>query len=270
MIIVCMKNNYSYEKEEYSKPNCFSFRNIVILILCFTLCVSLKPAIENILIMNDQFHYSEYLLKLEKQKQEQGLESIAQINQDFLGWLEIEDVGISFPVVNTSSKSQEDYYLNHDYKNEKNSLGCPFQVHNMSLDGNNTMFVGHSSFTTTVLGNTNNQSLFGKLNSYHSTSNNYNYIIKFETLGKTYTYKIFGVFKFNVTDYSDAKYQEIFNDIYTNTIRTSGDFKNFVNCAKKYSTLNSSEELNFGDKILTLFTCYYDLDYRTMIIAKQI
>lgn len=265
-----MKNSYTDEKERYSKPKFFSFQSVVILILCFALCVSIKPAIENIIIMNDQFHYSEYLKKLEQQKNEKGISSIANINSDFLGWLEIDDVNISLPIVKTESEQDENYYLNHDFKREKNSLGCPYQVHDMSIDDYNTMFIGHSAFNTMVLGNTNYQSLFGKLNDYLSTSNAYNYNIKFETTTKTYNYKIFGVFRFNIKDTTTEKYKEVVNSIYSNSISSQSSYDSFISCIKKYSILDCGDDFEFGDKFLTLFTCYSNLDYRTIIVAKQI
>ncbi len=265
-----MENNYTYEKEQYSKPRLISLKSIVILILCFALCVSIKPAIDNIIIMTDQYNYSEYLKKLEKQKNEKGIESIANINSDFLGWLEIDDVNLSLPIVKTDSTQKENYYLDHDYKKEKNSLGCPYQVCNMSLDGYNTMFVGHSAYNTTVLGNTNYQSLFGKLNDYLSINNKYNYKIKFETTTKVYNYKIFGVFRFYIKDTTTEKYKEIVNNIYSNNISSQNDYDNFISCVKKYSIINSEYDFEFGDKFLTLFTCYSNLSYRTIVVAKQI
>lgn len=265
-----MTNYFINEKEEYSKPKLISFQSIVILILCFTLCVSVKPAIDNIIIMHEQYHYSEYLKKLEQQKNENGLGYISNINSDFLGWLEVDDVGLSLPIVKTDSKQKENYYLSHDFKKDKNSLGCPYQVYNMDLQGNNTMFIGHSSYTTTIMGHTNNQNLFGKLNTYLTPSNNFNYKIKLETESKTYTYKIFSSFKFRITDTTSEKYQDIFKNIFSNKIETKQDFNNFISCIQKYSVINCQDGLNFGDKILTLFTCYSNLDYRTMIIAKQI
>lgn len=265
-----MENNYTYEKEQYSKPRLISLKSIVILILCFALCVSIKPAIDNIIIMTDQYNYSEYLKKLEKQKNEKGIESIASINSDFLGWLEINDVSLSLPIVKTDSTQKENYYLDHDYKKEKNSLGCPYQVCNMSLDGYNTMFVGHSAYNTTVLGNTNYQSLFGKLNDYLSINNKYNYNIKFETTTKVYNYKIFGVFRFYIKDTTTEKYKEIVNNIYSNNISSQNDYDNFISCVKKYSIINSGNDFEFGDKFLTLFTCYSNLSYRTIVVAKQI
>lgn len=136
MIIICMKINYT---KDYGKKNFITIKSIIILLLCFALCVSIVPAIDNIIIMTDQFHYSEYLAKLEKQKNEKGIESIASINSDFLGWLEIDDVNLSLPIVKTDSTQKENYYLDHDYKKERNSLGCPYQVCSMSLDGHNTI-----------------------------------------------------------------------------------------------------------------------------------
>lgn len=254
----------------YEKPK-ITLKQVVIVFLCIILAFSLKSTIDSINIVQTQLHYNEYLKKLEQQKNSQGFASLSKINSDILAWLTVEDVDLSVPIVKTTDKSQETFYLNHGFDKKNNKLGCPYQASNFSLDGTNTMFIGHSSYTMTLFGNKTNQSLFGKLNSYIHQNNNYNFKIKLETKEGIHNYQIIGYFYFKITDTENSTYQEIYNNIYTaNDLSTKESFNRFINTLNTYSLQKFNQEVNFKDKLLTLFTCYYNLEYRTIVVAKQI
>lgn len=264
-----MKNYYMNECP-YKKPT-ITFKHIIIFLLCATLCVSMHSLLKNFDILQTQLHYIEYLNQLEQQKNTEGFDSLKQINSDFLAWITIDDVNLSLPIVETKTKNQEDFYLNHGFNKKHNKLGCPYQSFKCSLDNNYTMFIGHSSYNISLFGQKNNESVFGKLNSYIDKSGAYTYSVKLETQTKTLNYQIVGFFNFNITDTSNAKYQEIYDNIYNiSSLNTQSRFDRFNSTLKKYSFVNLGQELNFGDKILTLFTCYSNLDYRTIVVAKQV
>lgn len=254
----------------YEKPK-ITFKQILIVFLCVVLAISLKSTFESINIIQTQIHYNEYLKKLEDQKNSKGFASLRKINSNILAWLTVEDVNLSVPIVETADESQEKFYLNHGFDKKNNKLGCPYQPSNFSLYGTNTMFVGHSSYTMTLFGNKANQSVFGKLNSYIHTNDNYNYKIKLETEEGILNYQIVGYFFFEITDTENPTYNEIYNNIYTaNDLSAKESFNRFINTLNAYSLKKSNQEINFGDKLLTLFTCYYNLDFRTIVVAKQI
>ncbi len=265
-----MKLNYA-EMFNYGKPK-ITFKQVLIVFLVFTICVSMQSAIESFSLIYTERHYSEYLRQLEVKKNTEGFDSLLEINPNIMAWITIDDIGLSLPIVKTTSKQDEDFYLNHGVDNKKNALGCPYQPHDFDLANNNSMFIGHSSYNFSLFNSTTNQSLFGKLNRYiDETRSSFNYNIKLETSSGIATYHIAGLFKFKITDTTDTKYTEVYSNIFNqNNLDTQAKFDSFMSTLEKYSKFSGSIDASFGDKILTLFTCYYNLDYRTIIVATQI
>ena len=57
----------------------------------------------------------------------------------------------------------------------------------------------------------------------------------------------------------------------TVNLNTQSQFDNFYNIIKSKSLISNLDDASFGDKFITIFTCATDnLDYRVMVIAKQI
>ena len=264
-----MKKNQRYECVFSRKNNVLNY--IVILTLCVMLVFSLQPTISNIMLINTQINYSKYLRMLEEKKDKEGFNSLYSINPDLLAWIKIEDIDLSVPIVKTNIKQDEDFYLNHGFDKKENSLGCPYQAYNYDLYSNHTLFIGHSSYTMSVFGNTSNVSLFGKLNDYTIKKANYNYNLTLQTDKTTYFYKIIGVFYFKITNTNSMEYKEILNNVYSVTnFNNQSDLDNYISCIEKYSILDKEINATLDDQFLTLFTCYYDLDYRTMVIAQKV
>lgn len=260
---------YYLDECPYEKPK-ITFKQVVIVFLCIVLAISLKSTIESISVIQTQIHYNEYLKKLETQKNEQGFASLSQINPDILAWITVEDVDLSVPIVKTQSKAEEDFYLDHGFDKKYNKLGCPYQPYIFSLENSNTMFVGHSSYTMSLFGNKTNQSLFGKLNAYIDQNKDYNFKIKLETAQGTYNYQIIGYFYFKITDTTSKNYQEVYNNIYcANNLSSEASFNKFIQTLNSHSMQRFDQQASYGDKLLTLFTCYYNLDYRTIVVAKS-
>lgn len=262
---------YDYMNECTHKKPTITLKHIIVFLLCATLCVSVQSIWKNISIVQTQIHYNEYLKKLEQQKNNEGFDSLKKINPNFIAWVTIDDINLSLPIVSTSTKSEEDFYLEHGFDKQYNKLGCPYQTSGCSLDGGYSMLVGHSSYTMSLFGNKTNESLFGKLNSYIDKSGAYTYKVKLETETEIKNYQIVGFFCFNITDKTTAKYNEIYNNIYDiSKLDTEYKFNNFKSTLNKYAFVNLGEELNFGDNIITFFTCYTNLDCRTIVVAKQV
>lgn len=80
-------------------------------------------------------------------------QALAQINPDVIGWIYIEALGISYPIV---QGGDNDWYLHRTYEGTENSAGSIFMDWQNSSDfsDSNTIIYGH---------NMKNQSMFGKL-----------------------------------------------------------------------------------------------------------
>ena len=84
--------------------------------------------------------------------------SLKQENQDIVGFLEIENTNISYPVV--QGKDNE-FYMTHNYKKEKSKNGAIFldKNYDWNIESNNLLIYGH---------NLNNGTMFQELLKYEN------------------------------------------------------------------------------------------------------
>ena len=153
-----------------------------------------------------------------------------------IAWLKMEDVNISYPVV---QGTDNDYYLSHDPSGQENIDGSIFaDYRTKSLDTDlYCLLYGHNML---------DESMFGQLDDYtseefykHGTGVFYIY-----TPTASYRYKIFAV---DVVDPSSDVYQMGF----TNT----QVFGAFVNGLKERSMYDTGVDVNGYDHVITLSTC---------------
>lgn len=259
--------NYSLANSEYifkqkQRMSLIIFVLICAIVVCFnTFCTSL---IETIKVVN----YDKVTAELKAIKDSSGLSALSDINSDFTAWISISDLNIELPVVSTKSTADEDYYLNHDFKKRTNKLGSPYQKHDTLLSSTtNTVFVGHSAYQGNFWGKEYVSNLFGKLNSYVSADQNFDYTIKVQTSQQTYSFKVISLLKFYNTDYSSDEFA-----VYrTTNLNTQKQFDNFYNTLKTQSLIDFDLTAEFGDKFLSMLTCCTDdRDFRLLVVAKQV
>ena len=248
-------------KEELKKEK---IRRITILGLIVALVVTLAVNAKNFYNAYIIYDYDNYLTKLYEKKQENGVQALKEINSNFYCYIDIEDIDLHLPIVKTTSTEDEEYYLEHDFKDRNNPVGVPYNLFGGEIEStHNTTIIGHSAFVHTLFSSTKNQSLFSKLNNYMNYNSLYTYKITLETLDKIYEYKVASV----LLTHKD----KLDMDIYSATnFASQTAFNNYYNKIKSNSKISGLEEATFGDKFITLYTCYSNLDYRVMVIAKQV
>ena len=242
-------------------------RHVVIFALAFMLVLVLVFNINTFSRLINMYNYDKYLNSLYELKQEKGLSALAEINSSLVAYIDCEDLDMHLPVVETADKSEEDFYLDHDFRKRSNELGTPYQKSATQI-GTTTVstFVGHSAFTETFFNSQKNQSIFGKLNQYLYKSTAFNYVITVETFSALYTYKVIGVLRFNAKTGNNSDEMSIYNTV---NITSQTQFNNYYQKIQNHSVINGLETAEYGDSFLTLFTCStLDLDYRVMVIAK--
>ena len=71
------------------------------------------------------------------------VKELKEENQDIVGWLEIEDTNINYPVL--QGKDNE-YYMTHNYKKQKSKNGSIFldKDYDWNIKGNNLLMYGHN------------------------------------------------------------------------------------------------------------------------------
>lgn len=192
---------------------------------------------------------TERMLKLEELKKE---------NEDIVGWVEIENTDINYPVLQADDN---DFYMNHNYKKEKSQAGSIFldKDYDFSIPSSNLLIYGH---------NMKNNTMFQNLPKYNDINFYYEHpIIKFTSLEEDAEYEIFASF------YSKVYYKTDKNVFrYYNFVNSSSeeDYNNFVSSAKKASLYDTGITPNYNDSLITLSTCsYHTEDGRFVVVGRK-
>ena len=164
-------------------------------------------------------------------------------NNDFIGWLQIENTNISYPVMQTEQE-RKDYYLKRNFYKQYSSLGTPYIAEYCNvIKSDNVIIYGHHI--------TNNK-MFGELENYKNKNfyNNHK-IINFNTIYGETDYEIIAVFKTIAYTNTGFKYYDFVK------AETEQEYNNFIDKCKKLSLYEIEKTARYGDKLLTLSTCEY-------------
>ena len=181
-------------------------------------------------------------------------------NPDLVGYIKVPGTLVSYPVVQKKSKdvtvNMNDYYLYRTFHQEDSRSGCIFMdyrchfdevfEHRRIVDNSGNVFIyGH---------NMNNRTMFGSLRDY--VSNPYFYsehpLVELSSCYNDYTYKIFAIF---IVDGEDYESEYAFDCWNTLEFPDEETFYWYVNEAKKRTTVNTNVDVEYGDPILSLYTC---------------
>lgn len=169
-------------------------------------------------------------------------------NDDLVGWITIPDTAVDMPVVQAKDNK---HYLNYNNVfNESARYGTPFLDYRCNTFdlSKNTIVYGHYM---------NSKAHFGSLEGY--TDVNYykqHPIIKYDTLTKSYTFKIYAVFYATTQGVDDDGY--VFK--YYNPNMSIEKFSGYITMLKQYALYTSEAGLKTDDKIITLSTCSHVYD----------
>lgn len=199
------------------------------------------------------------------EKQKQATERMLQVkelqgqNPDIIGWLEIENTNINYPVLQGTDNS---YYMTHNYKKENSKNGSIFldAKYNWNIPSNNFLIYGH---------NLENGMMFQELLKYEKESFYQEHpIIRFTTTEEDAKYEIVSVFKSRVYYKSE---KNVFRYYYFINSQSEEKYNQFVKNAKNASIYSIDVTANYGDQLITLSTCSYHLeDGRFAIVGRKI
>ena len=249
------------------------YKNIILIIIILLLIVSLSYTIIKTYnnkkdIKVNSFNIDELNidkdkllegLKLNKTERQIKLEELQKENKEIIGWLEIKDTNINYPVLQAKDN---DYYLNHNYKKKKSAAGSLFLDASFDLEecSSNYLIYGHRN---------KNGLMFEDLMKYakkdfyekHKT-------FTFTTLKDDSTYEVLAVFYSRVYYKSE---KDVFRYYYFVNAKNEDEFNDYVFNAKKASIYNTGVTANYGDQLITLSTCEYSQeDGRFVVVAKKI
>lgn len=180
-------------------------------------------------------------------------------NTDMVGWIQIEDTNINYPVMHTPDNP--DFYLKHGFDKGYSDYGCPYVQENcdVQLPTDNVIIYGHHM---------KNGSMFCDLEKFKSEDFYKEHkTISFNTLTDKCEYEIVAVFKTFV--YSDSP--ESFKYYHFVNAETPEDFSAFVEKCKELSLYDTGVSAEYGDKLITLSTCEYSrTNGRLVLVAKRV
>ena len=200
-------------------------------------------------IENNNIETTERMLKVKKLQKE---------NDDIVGWLEIEDTNINYPVL---QGDDNEFYLNRNYKKEKSEKGSIFldAKYNWNIPSNNLLIYGHNII---------NGLMFQDLLKYESQDFYKKHPnIRFTTEKDDKEYEIISVFKSRVyykAEKNVFRYYDFIN------AKKEEDYMEFVKNAKKTSIYDIEATAKYGDELITLVTCSYHIeDGRFVVIGRE-
>ena len=177
---------------------------------------------------------------------------LATINDDFRGWLKIEDTVIDYPVMK-SSEDDPEYYLHRDFDKNYSFSGTPFI--GAGADENSDAFVIYAH-------NMNNGTMFGTLDYYADKewAEQHKYI-NFDILDENRVYRVFSAFQTALGSESEFKYYERAGKL------SDEEYKTFVNEIKDASVMFTGECPDKKTQIIMLSTCSYHAENGRFVVA---
>lgn len=167
--------------------------------------------------------------------EEVDLEALRQVNPDVVGWIRIPNAKIDYPVV---QGEDNDYYLNHTWEKNKNSVGAIFMEYqnNPNMGDYNTLIYGH---------NMEDNSMFTQLHRYNEQK-------FYEEHPYVYLVTDSGIFRYEI--FSSYK-AEIDSEAYRLSFQQGQTRENFLATTLERSVIETGIEPEIRDRILTLSTC---------------
>lgn len=181
------------------------------------------------------------------------------INQDFVGYISIDELGVGLPVLQSEEK---EYYLRRNIYKKNSKYGCPFvpTENDMEVLDRNTVIYGH---------NMSDGSIFAPLNKYKTLAGFKKApVIQFDTIYGTYKWKIIAAFITNADKEDDNGYVFPYN---FTKLQSDADFMKYIELLKERSLYDTGVDVISSDKILTLSTCAYNFDSaRFVVVARMV
>lgn len=195
--------------------------------------------------------------------------ALSAINSDTRAWVKITGTPINNVVVSSGDNS---YYIDHDFYGNDSITGTIFSDKKNKWDGtdDNIILYGHNMISG---------EFFATLGHYAPNDASREPIAFYKVHptvmlatpdGGSQTYKIFAAMLLN----TQSKYGEVFK--YTSKTRFSSkeDFNNYILEVMDRSWFFTDVDLNYGDQLLTMSTCYWPLgesvDTRWVVFARKV
>ena len=201
-----------------------------------------------------------------------NLKYMANLNDDFIGWLTIKDTPIDLPVVQATDNK---FYLEHDFygRYDKTKVGTTFADYKVPVTKKsrpqNLIIYGHNIRTGVGLAKITNYypSKYGSLDFYlkHPT---FEYESRY---GGESTYVVFAGMYVN----TQSKHGSVFNYYKFRNFSSKTEFYRYFEGVFDRSVFyNPAVNIAYDDEFITLSTCYYpmgmEVDSRFVLFARKL
>ncbi len=182
------------------------------------------------------------------------LNKLSEKNDDFVGWLSIEDTEIDYPVMK-SSESDPEFYLHRDFDRNYSYSGTLFIGEGCNADSDMFVIYGH---------NMNSGSMFGSLDSYKNGSFAPEHKdIVFRTPKDYRVYRVFAAFQTKLVpeDSDEFAYYRSVGEL------KRGEYNEVLENIRKMSLISLNDVPEYPEQIMLLSTCYYHTDEGRFVVA---
>ena len=190
-------------------------------------------------------------------KRSAGYKKLKEMNNDFYGWLVIQNTKVNYPVMHREGSPE--FYLRKDFYKNYALSGSLFVDYRSVGDSLNTLIYGHHM---------KNGVMFGGL-SYFADPNYYenHKFIEFDTMDTTAKYQVIAAFEskiyksgeegFRYYNYAEITSEEAYNE--------------YVQGILEASAIDVGIVPEYGTELLTLSTCNYHTENgRFVVVAAKI
>lgn len=182
--------------------------------------------------------------------------SVYELNKSLAGWIKIDGTKVDYPVMQTKNN---DYYLNHNFDQEKDNNGSIFLDKDCSIwpRSQNLIIYGH---------NMKSGKMFGTLKNYKDKSyyDKHPYI-QFDSLYEKGKYEIMFVFSDIVYDEAEVafKYYQFIN------ANSEVEYNSYMTDMASKALYDTGVTSQYGDALITLSTCDYTADSERLVIVAR-
>lgn len=182
-------------------------------------------------------------------------------NPDTVGYITISGTQVDNPVVQTVD---DEYYLDHGFDGQEFRAGTVF------MDCTDVFGADPAAWSENIIlygHNMADNTMFGSLRRYRQDPSYYKEapFITFSSNYADYTYVIFGLIITGGDADSDFLYWNM------EELDDKATFDSYVNSVEAKNMIDNPLDVQFGDSILTLSTCYSDEDNsRFLVVARRL
>lgn len=212
-------------------------------------------------------------IKQEKPSISEDFLELYNRNNDVVGWIKVGE-DINYPVVQAADN---DYYLNRNFNKEDSKSGSIFADYANKITAEKTsaniVLYGHNMWS---------QTMFTRLTRYYDATLDSgvtdrlayykkNPTLTFNTLYDDAEWKVFACVLFN----TEEKNGEVYPYYAVHDFDNKQEFNSFILDIMDRSVLWTDVDLQYGDEILTLSTCYWPYgqnvaDTRCAVFARKV